>query len=164
MATYDPNMNGGMSGDGHTEGATRDFGQASFSSWSFKDILSEMGDQARRLVRAEVELARTELKEEVTKVKASAGLLAGGGVALFLGAIAFVIFAIAVLTYVMPLWLSALLVTVALLVAGGLALKAGLKSLKKVHAPNRTIRTLKEDSQWASRTVQSMKSQMQGHA
>jgi Putative Actinobacterial Holin-X, holin superfamily III len=83
---------------------------------------------------------------------------------MLLGGIAFVVFAIAVLATFMPVWLSALIVTVLLLGGGALAMKAGLERIKKVHKPHRTIQTLKEDSQWASRTVQSMKSQMQGHA
>jgi len=36
--------------------------------------------------------------------------------------------------------------------------------MKKVHGPTKTIQTLKEDGQWASRTMHSMKSQMHGHA
>lgn len=132
--------------------------------YSIKDILSEMGEQARRLVRAEVDLARSELREEATKLKGSAGMLAVGGVVMLLGAIAFVCFAIAVLDTFMALWLAALIVAVLLVGGGAFAVKAGLERMKHVHKPTRTIQTLKEDSQWASRTVQSMKSQMQGHA
>lgn len=163
MEPYTPDSNGRTRGDGDTR--VGDYGQqSSFASWSFKDLLSEMGEQARRLVRAEVDLAKAELREEVTKVKASAGLLAGGGLVMFLGAIAFVCFAIAALDTFLPLWAAALIVTVLFLGAGAFALKKGLDSMKKVHKPTRTIQTLKEDSQWASRTVQSMKSQIQGHA
>lgn len=144
---------------------SKDFGaQSSFASWSFSELFQEMGEQFRRLVRGEVELAKAELREEATKVKASAGVLAGGAAAMLLGGIAFVVFAIAVLATFMPVWLSALIVTALLLGGGVLAMKAGLERIKKVHKPTRTIQTLKEDSQWASRTVQSMKSQMQGHA
>lgn len=163
MEPYTPDSNGRTRFDG--DSSAGDYGQqSSFASWSFKDLLSEMGEQARRLVRAEVDLAKSELRQEVTKVKASAGLIAGGGVVLFLGAIAFVCFAIAALATFLPLWAAALIVTVLFLAAGAFALKKGLDSLKKVHKPTRTIQTLKEDSQWASRTVQSMKSQIQGHA
>ena len=162
MEPYESNSNGRTRVDGDARG---DYGeQSSFASWSFKDLLSEMGEQARRLVRAEVDLAKSELKHEVTKVKASAGLLAGGGLVMFLGAIAFVCFAIAALDTFLPLWAAALIVTVLFLGAGAFALKKGLDSLKRVHKPTRTIQTLKEDSQWATRTVQSMKSQIQGHA
>jgi hypothetical protein len=163
MDPYTPDSTGRTRGDGDTRAG--DYGQqSSFDSWSFKDILTEMGEQARRLVRAEVDLAKAELREEVTKVKASAGLIAGGGLVMFLGAIAFTCFAIAVLDTFMPLWLAAFIVTLLFAGAGAFALKKGLDSLKRVHKPTRTIQTLKEDSQWASRTVQSMKSQIQGHA
>ena len=167
MDPYKPDSNGRTGGNGRSERTSRagNYGeQAAFSAWSFKDLLSELGEQARRLVRAEVELAKAELREEATKLKAGAGTVAAGGAVLLLGAIAFVCFAIAVRDTFMPLWLAALIVTVVLLACGALAVKKGLDRLKRVHKPTRTIQTLKEDSQWASRTVQSMKSQMQGHA
>lgn len=169
MEPYKPESDGRTGGNGwadtETSARERDYGeQAAFGSWSFKELLSELGEQARRLVSAEIELAKAELREEAAKLKASASAVAVGGVLLLLGAIAFVAFAIAVLDTFMPLWLAALIVTVLLLAVGAFAVKRGLNRMKQVHKPTRTIQTLKEDSQWASRTVQSMKSQMQGHA
>jgi len=87
-----------------------------------------------------------------------------GGALLLIGGIAFMLFACAVLALVMPFWLSTLIVTVAFLAAGAGVAYAGLQRMKQVHAPNQTIQTLKEDSRWASRTFQSVKSQMHGHA
>jgi hypothetical protein len=129
-----------------------------------KDLVSEFFEQGRRLVRAEVQLARAEVRGEVKKASAGLGLTAGGGVVLLLGAFTFVAFLVIALAYAMPLWLSALLVAVALLAGGAGIAWAGLQRLKKVHGPTKTIQTLKEDGQWASRTMHSMKSQMHGHA
>lgn len=129
-----------------------------------KELVSEFLEQGRRLVRAEVTLARAEVKDELKKTSAGAGLAAGGGVVVLLGAITFVAFLIIALAYAMPLWLSALLVAVMLLGGGAGLTWLGLQRLKTVQGPTKTIQTLKEDGQWASRTMRSMKSQRHGHA
>ncbi|WP_244237783.1 phage holin family protein [Corallococcus llansteffanensis] len=127
-------------------------------------LVSEFLEQGRHLLRAEFTLARTEMRSEAKKAAAGGGMLAAGGVVLFLGAMALVAFLVIALAGVMPLWASALLVTVLLIASGvGIAM-VGAKRLKAVHAPRKTIQTLKEDSQWASTTMRSAKSQMHGHA
>lgn len=143
----------------------RDFSTADADDGrGFGQLFSEFMEQGRRLVRAEVTLARAELKSEAKKASAGAGLLAGGGVVLLLGALTFVAFLVAALATVMPVWASALIVAVLLLAVGGAVAFAGIGKLKRIHGPQRTIQTLKEDGQWASRTAHSMKSQMHGHA
>ncbi|RYZ46027.1 MAG: phage holin family protein [Myxococcaceae bacterium] len=127
-------------------------------------LVSEFIEQGRHLLRAEFTLARTELKSEAKKATAGGGMVAAGGVVLLLGAMALVAFLVIALAQVMPLWASALLVTVLLLAAGAGLAAVGAKRLKTIHAPRKTIQTLKEDSQWASTTMRSAKSHMHGHA
>ena len=134
------------------------------SGRAFGSLLGEFFDQGKRLIRAEVALAKTELRQEVVKVKAGGVLVGAGGLLLFIGALTFAAFACVLLDLVLPLWAATLIVTVLFLGIGAGVAMAGIKSLKQVHAPNQTIQTLKEDSQWASRTFQSVKSQMHGHA
>ncbi|MFY0524880.1 phage holin family protein [Archangium gephyra] len=134
------------------------------SGRAFGSLLSEFFDQGKRLIRAEIALAKTELRQEVTKVKAGGILVGAGGLLLFIGALLFAAFAVVLLQYVLPLWAATLIVTVAFLAIGAGIAMAGIKQLKQIHAPNQTIQTLKEDSQWASKTFQSVKSQMHGHA
>jgi uncharacterized membrane protein YqjE len=129
-----------------------------------KSVVSEFFEQGRQLLRAEARLARAELKAEAKKATAGSGMLAAGGVVLLLGAMALVAFLIIALANVMPAWASALLVTVVLLAVGAGVAMAGAKRLKTIHAPRKTIQTLKEDSQWASTTMRSATSQMHGHA
>jgi Flp pilus assembly protein TadB len=129
-----------------------------------KELVSEFLEQGRRLVRAEVQLARAEVRDELKKTTAGAGMTAAGGVVALLGAFTFAAFLVIALAGVMPLWASALLVAVVLLAGGGGIVWLGLQRFKDVHGPKKTIQTLKEDSQWASRTMHSMKSQMHGHA
>ena len=157
MQPHDSRFNGaGLSGDGP--------GVETEASRPLKELVSEFLDQGRRLVRAEVQLARAEVRDELKKTTAGVGLTAGGGVVLLLGAFTFVAFLVIALAGVMPLWLSALLVAVVLLAGGADIVWLGLQRFKAVHGPTKTIQTLKEDSQWASKTMHSMKSQMHGHA
>ncbi|HYO53796.1 phage holin family protein [Archangium sp.] len=134
------------------------------SERAFGSLLGEFFDQAKRLIRGELALAKTELRQEVTKVKAGGVMVGLGGVLLFIGGIAFMLFACALLDLVLPFWAAALIVTLAFFAIGAGIAMAGIKRIKEIHAPNQTIQTLKEDSQWASRTFQSVKSQMHGHA
>jgi Flp pilus assembly protein TadB len=134
------------------------------SSRPIKELVSEFLEQGRRLFRAEVQLARAEVRDELKKTTAGVGMTAAGGVVALLGAFTFVAFLVIALAGVMPLWASALLVAVVLLAGGAGIVWLGLQRFKTVHGPKKTIQTLKEDSQWASRTMHSMKSQMHGHA
>jgi len=129
-----------------------------------KTVVSEFLDQGKQLLRAELKLARTELRAEAKKATAGSGMLAAGAVVLLLGAMALVAFLVIALDAVLPLWASALIVTVLLLAVGAGVASAGAKRLKTIHAPTKTIQTLKEDGQWASTTMRSAKSQMHGHA
>ncbi len=134
------------------------------SGREFGSLLGEFFDQGKRLIRAEVTLAKTELRDELTKFKAGGAMVGAGGALLFIGGIAFMLFACTALALVMPFWAAALIVTVLFLAVGGGIAYAGIQRMKKLHAPEKTIQTLKEDNQWASRTFQSVKSQMHGHA
>ena len=134
------------------------------SEREFGSLLGEFFDQGKRLIRAEVTLAKTELRQEVTKFKAGGVMLGAGAVLLFIGGIAFMLFACAALATVLPWWAATLIVTVLFLAIGGGVAYVGIQRMKQLHAPEKTIQTLKEDSQWASRTFQSVKSQMHGHA
>lgn len=127
-------------------------------------LVSEFIEQGRHLVRAEFTLARTELKSEARKAAAGGGMLAAGAVVTLLGAMTLVAFLVIALANVMPLWASALLITVVLLAVGVGVGVVGAKRLKTVHPPQKTLQTLKEDSQWASTTMRSAKSRMHGHA
>jgi hypothetical protein len=164
MEPYDSRYNAQRDGQARGVSDSPGFSEDRQPSRPIKELVSELLDQGRRLVRAEVQLARAEVKSEVKKASAGAGLIAGGGVVLFLGAMAFVAFLVIALAGVMPLWASALLVAVLLLGGGAALAYGGLQAMKKVHGPTKTIQTLKEDGQWASRTMHSMKSQMHGHA
>jgi hypothetical protein len=164
MEPDDPRFNAERSGQPPGATSAQGFSGAPEPSRPIKELVTELLEQGRRLVRAEVQLARAEVKTEVKKASAGAGLIAAGGVVASLGAATAVAFLVIALAGVMPLWASALLVAVLLLAGGAAIVFGGLQALKKVRGPTKTIQTLKEDGQWASKTMHSMKSQMHGHA
>ncbi len=164
MEPYDPRSNAGRETQPGEATGSQGYSGEREPSRPIKELVSELLDQARRLMRAEVQLARAEVKTEVKKASGGAGLIAGGGAVVFLGAATGVAFLVIALAGVMPLWASALIVSVLLLAGGAALVYGGLQEMKKVRGPTQTIQTLKEDGQWASRSMHSMKSRMHGHA
>src|SRR4051794_33955247 len=97
------------------------------------------------LIRAEIDLAKVELKAEAKHAAAGGGMF---GAAAYLGLLATVLLSIAAaygLTALglAPGWAFLIVAVVYLLLAGLLAL-IGKKQVSKVGAPERTIRTTKE--------------------
>jgi hypothetical protein len=109
------------------------------------------------LVRAELKLAQTEIKEDVAAAGKGIGVVAAGAL---VGLVAF-IFLMLALTYLLaiwlPMWVSAGLVGVVLAVAAAVALSAGRNQLKAANfVPEQTIATLKEDQAWAKQQINSV--------
>jgi uncharacterized membrane protein YqjE len=110
----------------------------------FQDIVRNF----QEIVRSEVRLAKTELRDEASKAKLALAWLAGGAV---LGLISLVILALAAvyaLATVLPEWGAGLLVGVGLAVAATLVAIGGIKRLRTVHGPERTLDSLKENAEW----------------
>jgi hypothetical protein len=109
-----------------------------------------MSSQMKALMSKEVELAKLEVKEQVTKASRAGALLAAAGVvALF--AVLLVSFAAAWgLAAVIPTGFAFLIVGVVYLGVAGLLFSKGREQLAEVSpAPERTMATLKEDVQVA---------------
>jgi putative superfamily III holin-X len=111
-----------------------------------RSIASDTGT----LVRKEVELAKQEISEAVlARVKAVAAFGAAGLFG-FLGLIFGLLAAAAALSTVVAPWLAALIVMGSLFaVAGFASLFAIVRVKKPPMAPTETVRTVKEDVEWA---------------
>lgn len=130
-------------------------GGTSASDKSLGELVSTATRDLSTLIRSEVQLAKVEIKRDVAKAGLGAGLLGGAG---FLGLLALVFLSIA-LAYAIS-WLGIglgwgfFLVGLLYLVAAGVALLVGKKSLGKVGPPERTIETVKDDLAWAKKPTQ----------
>jgi len=110
------------------------------------------------LLRAEIQLAKTELKEDATAAGAAAGAMVAAGLFGLIGLIFLLLTLMYGLATRLPLWASALIVAVLLLVvAAVLALWGKNKLAATEFGPEQTIATLKEDQQWAKQQISSVR-------
>lgn len=120
---------------------------------SIPDLLENIVYNVQEIVRSEVRLARTEMTEQVKKVRLAAPMLIVGAVAGLLAALFLMWAAVYGLLFLIPLWAAALVVSGFLMLVGGAAASAGMKRLRQINPPNRTIATVKENVQWAKQQV-----------
>lgn len=97
---------------------------------SVAELVSRATQQVSTLVRDELALAKAELVEKGKRAGQGAGLFAMAGAVAFFGVGGLVAAAIAALSLVWPVWLAALVVSVALFVVAGLAVLIGRSRLK----------------------------------
>jgi uncharacterized membrane protein YqjE len=119
-----------------------------------REDVMDLFEDLRGLAQKELELARTEMKEQVSFARNGAILGAIAGV-LALLTLAFaattVMFA---LDEGMPLWLAALITTAGLLVITAvLGLLARAQMQRVTVAPKKTMESVNEDVQWARRRM-----------
>jgi hypothetical protein len=101
-----------------------------------------------------VQLAKVELTEKAREAGKDAVLVGSGLVAVNIAVLALVAALILALGTLIPMWVSALLVGLALGVVGVVLMQRGVARLKQIDpVPRATVQTLKEDKTWASRQV-----------
>jgi uncharacterized membrane protein YqjE len=125
---------------------------------SVGSMVGEIIGDLQDIVRGEVQLAKTELKEEAGQMGKGAGM-AGAGV--FVGLIGFIFLMLGV-TYLlnkwMQMWIAAGIVGLALVIVAAILVMNGKKQIEEANlAPKKTIESVKEDKEWASRQMNSVK-------
>jgi len=151
MHTDTPNR----AGDGLSEAPTGKLVHDFFDE--SKRVLAE----GRRLLQAEIETARNELRQEAKKARPAAGFLGAGGVLLHVAVIMLAFALAAALTLVMPDWLSFLITGAVLAIAGGIFLSSARNKLRSVAIKDgHTVHNLQEDQRWAKGLTQSVRSSL----
>jgi hypothetical protein len=122
---------------------------------SLGELFADLARESSTLVRQELELAKTELAEKATGAARHVGLLAAGGAvayAGFLAILAAIVIGLAGLG--LPWWLAALIVGVVAVGAGYSLVRKALETLKHESlAPRQTMKTIRDDVQWAKEQV-----------
>jgi hypothetical protein len=104
------------------------------------DLIKGIQDDVRRLVQDEIELAKAELVPSAKKAGVGAGLLGGAGYfGINAATLLYVAAALGLYALGLSLWLSFLIVAVVLLLIAGILALIGLRNLKKVKGPDKTI-------------------------
>ena len=119
---------------------------------SLGTIVGDVTKDLSTLIHQEMELAKTEMKQEVTKAGKGAGMLGGAGFAGYLT----VLFLSLFLMFVLGDWWNdgykwaSLVVAVIWGIVAGVLAMTGKKKLQEANPQlPKTQRTLKEDAQWA---------------
>ncbi|MFI6482148.1 phage holin family protein [Nonomuraea sp. NPDC050663] len=113
-------------------------------------LVSDLGADLSKLFRQEVELARTELREEAVKAGKAASLLSVAGVAGLMAAFLVSLAVVFGLDSVIDAGWAALIVAVIWAAVGAIAYTNGRKRMREVSpVPEKTVETLKEDARWA---------------
>ena len=98
-------------------------------------LVSQLSEQMSTLVRDELTLARMEMVEKGKRAGTGAGLLGGAGVVALYGLGALFVTIGALLALVLPVWAAALIVTVVLFAAAGVAALIGKNQVKQAVPP-----------------------------
>jgi len=119
---------------------------------SIGELFGQLSQDMTLLVRQEIQLARTEMSDKLSRFTTNLISVAAGGFVAYLGGLALVgalILALRDLANI-SLAVSALIVGAILAIVGYVMLQRGMKELKRVDlSPRRTVETLKDDVQWA---------------
>ncbi len=115
---------------------------------SLGELFSEMTGELSTLFRQEVELAKTEAREEAGKLGKASAMFVVAGVSALL-ALTFLSAGLAwLLDHVMDTALAFALVGVLWAAAAAVLLSLGRKRVKEVRTLPETTRSIKEDAQW----------------
>lgn len=114
---------------------------------STAELVQRATEQISRLVRDELALARVELTQKGKHAGIGIGLFGGGGVMALYGTGALVATVILLLALVMPAWLAALIVAVALFLLAGILALVGKKQVSRAvpPVPEATVRSVRAD-------------------
>ncbi|HZR97759.1 MAG TPA: phage holin family protein [Chloroflexota bacterium] len=117
---------------------------------SLGELFADLSRETTTLVRQEINLAKTEMTQKVSRVGKDIGFLAVGGAIIYAGFLAIVAAVILVLAHWIPGWLSALLVGGVIAGVGYGLVQRGLSALQHTElAPRETMQTVKENVEWA---------------
>jgi len=117
---------------------------------SVGELVRRASENVSTLVRAEIELAKTELSGTVKRAGVGGGLLAAAGVILLFSVpFLFVVIAEVLVAIGLPRWLSYLIVWVLFLIIAAVLALIGRRQLKKMSKPERTLKTAKDTASWA---------------
>jgi outer membrane murein-binding lipoprotein Lpp len=129
---------------------------------SIGELFGQLSQDMTLLVRQEIQLARSEISEKLSRFTTNLISVAAGGFVAYLGGLALVAALILGLHDLanISLAVAALIVGAVLALAGYLMLRGGVNELKRVDiAPRRTVENIKEDVQAIKEDVQWAKEQ-----
>jgi hypothetical protein len=122
-------------------------------------VVTDAGDVAKdawHLIQQEYALARQETIETITPAVRSLALLVGGSLLLILGGVSLLQFVVRLLATRIPSWLASLLSGAAFAAGGAVLMGLGQRQRQQLSfIPQKTINSLKEDTEWLVHQIKS---------
>lgn len=116
---------------------------------SLGEVFQDAIGHLQEIVRAEIRLAKAEVREDAGRAK-NAAVMFGGAALMGLFAAALVITAaVCAVAIVLPWWAASLIVAALCGIVGGGMFAAGRTRMKMMRGPQNTIETVNEDLRWA---------------
>lgn len=123
-------------------------------SASIGGLLRQLTREVPELLSKELALAKAELQQSLTRLKAGTAAVAGGAIVLLAGLIILLLAAVYGLGTVVEMWLAALIVGAVTLIIGFIMLQSGKKQFEPSHfTPDRTLHAMQEDKELVRRKV-----------
>jgi hypothetical protein len=111
-----------------------------------QDVMRDVGE----VVRGEVRLAKAEFREKASQAGKAGGFFGAAALCGVMGFACLTLAGVAGLALFVPVWASALIVSVFLLIVAGGAYFGGKSKMQDVTpVPEKTVQTIKDDIQWA---------------
>ncbi len=125
------------------------------SEASTAELVRLAAEQISRLVRDELQLARAEMSVKARRFGTGAGLFGAAGFVALYGVAALLMAAVLLLALVVPTWLAALIVAVALFAVAGLMVLLGRGQLRRAvpATPEQTLNSVRADVQTVAQAV-----------
>lgn len=113
------------------------------------DLVKQVTEQLSALVKSEMKLAQVEMTRKGKQAGLGAGLLGGSGLIALYGVGCLIACVILAISLAIAAWAAALIVSVALLAAAGIAALVGRRRLQKATppVPEETVDSIKADVQ-----------------
>ena len=127
-------------------------------SASIGELLKRLSSDGSHLVQQEIQLAKTELQEKASTAATAAtkiGIAAGIALPGIMALTAALVIGLGII--INSYWLSALIVGVVILAVAGFMAKRALAGFKSGFAPKETVRTVRDDIDWAKRETARVK-------
>jgi hypothetical protein len=117
-------------------------------------LIRQLTREVPELFTKELALAKTELQQSLTTLKAGLAAVAGAAVVLLAGLIILLLAVVYALAMIMQPWLAALIVGGVTLIIGFVMLAAGKKQFEPSHfTPDKTIHAVQQDKEALKRKM-----------
>ena len=111
-------------------------------------ILHDVAGDITGIIRSEIKLAKTEFSAQATRIKQALPMLISGAIFGMYALGLLLTTGVLTIGLVLPYWAAAAIVFGITAFISAILLSVGRGMLNRVHGPERTIKTLKENAEW----------------